>query len=272
MIGEMIKLNNGVEMPQIGLGTFKVQDNEDIVNSVKWALEAGYRHIDTAAIYRNEDGVGKGIKASGVPREEIFVTTKVWNSDQGYENTLAAFETSLKKLELEYIDLYLVHWPNEEPCMDTWKAMEKLYKDGRVKAIGVSNFEIDHLQKLLDNCEIKPVINQVELHPQFPQDELREFCKNNNIAVESWGPLMQGKIFDLPLMKDLSEKYGKSIAQIALRWQYQLGIVIIPKSIKKERIVSNVDIFDFEISAEDMKRIESLKGNRIGTAPRDVKF
>lgn len=271
MIGRKITLNNGVEMPQIGLGTFKVDDGQDVIDSVRWALEAGYRHIDTAAIYNNEEGVGIGIKQSRVSREEIFVTTKVWNSDQGYERTLEAFEQSLKKLDLDYVDLYLIHWP-KSLNLETWKALEKLYRDGRVRAIGVSNFKKHHIEEIIEKFDIVPMVNQVELHPQFPQDDLRDYCKKHNILIESWAPLMQGKIFEIPLMEELSKKYNKSIAQIAIRWQYQLGIIVIPKSIKKERITSNVDIFDFEILEEDMKRIESLKGDRIGPDPDFITF
>jgi diketogulonate reductase-like aldo/keto reductase len=263
---ETITLNNGVKIPKIGFGTFKVENGNDTINSVKKALEIGYRHIDTAAIYGNEEGVGQAIKESGVPREEIFLVSKVWNSEQGYDTTIKAFEESLKRLQTDYLDMYLIHWAKPKN-RETWKALETLYKEGKIKAIGVSNFEIHHLEDLLEVAEIIPVVNQVELHPQFPQEELREYCKKHNIAIEAWGPLMQGKIFEIPLMKELSIKYNKSIAQIALRWHYQQDIITIPKSIKPERIESNIDIFDFEISEEDMEKIKNLKGERIGLAP-----
>ncbi|MDN5303939.1 MAG: methylglyoxal/glyoxal reductase [Fusobacteriaceae bacterium] len=263
---ETITLNNGVKIPKIGFGTFKVENGNDTINSVKKALEVGYRHIDTAAIYGNEEGVGIAIKESGVPREEIFLVSKVWNSEQGYDTTIKAFEESLKRLQTDYLDMYLIHWAKPKN-RETWKALETLYKEGKIKAIGVSNFEIHHLEDLLEVAEIIPVVNQVELHPQFPQEELREYCKKHNIAIEAWGPLMQGKIFEIPLMKELSIKYNKSIAQIALRWHYQQDIITIPKSIKPERIESNIDIFDFAISAEDMEKIKTLKGERIGLAP-----
>jgi diketogulonate reductase-like aldo/keto reductase len=263
---ETITLNNGVKIPKIGFGTFKVDNGNDTINSVKKALEVGYRHIDTAAIYGNEEGVGIAIKESGVPREEIFLVSKVWNSEQGYDTTIKAFEESLKRLQTDYLDMYLIHWAKPKN-RETWKALETLYKEGKIKAIGVSNFEIHHLEDLLEVAEIIPVVNQVELHPQFPQEELREYCKKHNIAIEAWGPLMQGKIFEIPLMKELSIKYNKSIAQIALRWHYQQDIITIPKSIKPERIESNIDIFDFAISAEDMEKIKTLKGERIGLAP-----
>jgi diketogulonate reductase-like aldo/keto reductase len=198
-------------------------------------LKLGYRHIDTAAIYENEEAVGVGIKESKVPREEIFLTSKVWNDDQGYENTLKAFDLSLKKLGTNYLDLYLIHWP-KTLNKDTWRAMEKLYKEGKIKAIGVSNFKVHHLEDLLETAEIVPMVNQVEYHPQFPQTETHEFCKEHNIQLEAWGPLMQGKIFNIELMKELSSKYGKTIAQIALKWDLQMGVVTIPKSVTPSRI------------------------------------
>jgi diketogulonate reductase-like aldo/keto reductase len=263
---ECFRLNNGVLIPKIGFGTYKVEDGQETVNSIKWALEAGYRHIDTASIYRNEVSVGTGITESGIDRKEIFVTSKLWNDDQGYDNTIKAFKTSLKNLNMEYLDLYLIHWPQIQN-LQSWRALEDLYNDGLIKAIGVSNFQISHLKEIIENCRIKPMINQVELHPQFPQEELREFCGKNDIFIESWGPLMQGKIFSIPLMEELSEKYKKTIGQITLRWHYQIGVISLPKSVNKERIFSNIDIFDFEIEEEDMKKIKNLKGERIGTHP-----
>lgn len=266
-----IKLNNGVSIPRIGFGTYLIENGDMVINSVKTALDTGYRLIDTASIYGNEKGVGKAIEESGIPREDIFLTSKVWNTDQGYESALAAFEESLQRLRTDYLDMYLIHWP--KPLSgETWKAMEKLYKDGRVKAIGVSNFMIHHLELLLESCEIIPMVDQVELHPQFPQGKLREFCREHDIAVEAWAPLMKGKVFHIELMKELSEKNGKTIAQITLRWHYQLGHIAIPKSSKPERIRSNIDIFNFEISDEDMKQIEVLKGERIGPHPDKIDF
>lgn len=207
-------LNNGVKMPWLGFGVFKVQEGEEVVNSVKTAIEVGYRSIDTAAIYRNEEGVGKAIAESNVPREELFVTTKVWNGDQGYESTLAAFESSLNKLGLDYLDLYLIHWPvpSKGLYVETWKALEKLYKDGRVRAIGVSNFNVNHLENLLANCEIKPMVNQVEYHPVFNQKELHDFCKEKEIQLEAWSPLMQGSLLNDPVLVDIGNKYNKSTA------------------------------------------------------------
>lgn len=265
-------LHNGVEMPWLGLGVFKVQEGEEVVNSVKAALELGYKSIDTAAIYKNEEGVGKAIAESNVPREELFITTKVWNSEQGYEKTLAAFDESLAKLGLDYLDLYLIHWPTPQQAkyIDTWKALEKLYKDGRVRAIGVSNFQIHHLEDLIANCEIKPMVNQVEYHPRLAQVELLEFCKKNQIQLEAWSPLMQGGLIEDPTISEIAAKYNKSTAQVILRWDLQNGVVTIPKSIKPHRIAENADVFDFELSQEDMDKISSLnKDERVGPNPDD---
>jgi methylglyoxal/glyoxal reductase len=257
-------LNNGVKMPWLGFGVFKVQEGEEVVNSVKTALEVGYRAIDTAAIYGNEEGVGKAIAESNVPREELFVTTKVWNGDQGYESALAAFETSLNKLGLDYLDLYLIHWPvpSKGLYLETWKALEKLYKDGRVRAIGVSNFNVNHLEDLLANCEIKPMVNQVEYHPVFNQKELQDFCKKNEIQLEAWSPLMQGNLLNDPVLVEIANKYNKSTAQVILRWDIQTGVVSIPKSIKPNRIAENADIFDFELTQEDLNQISTLNQNQ----------
>ncbi len=268
---EPIRLRNGVAIPRIGFGTYLIEDGDMVSRAVKTALDVGYRLIDTASIYGNEKVVGRAIEESDISREDIFLTSKVWNSEQGYESTLRAFEASLERLKTDYLDLYLIHWP--KPISEkTWKALEKIYKNGKVKAIGVSNFMIHHLEPLLESCEISPMVDQVELHPQFPQGKLRAFCREQDIVVEAWGPLMQGKVFHVELMKELSEKYGKTIAQITLRWHYQLGHVAIPKSSKPERIRSNIDIFDFEISDEDMKRIETLKGERIGAHPDKINY
>ncbi len=265
-------LSNGVGIPWLGFGTFKIPEGEEVINSVKTALEVGYRHIDTAAVYRNETGVGKAIKESGVPREEIFVTSKVWNTDQGYDSTLKAFEESLKRLDTDYLDLYLIHWP-KPLSRETWKALERLYRERRVRAIGVSNFKIHHLEEILKDCEVKPMINQVEFHPQLTQPELREFCKKHGILLEAWAPLMQGKIFDIPLMVELGRKYNRPISQIVLRWDLQMGVVTIPKSVHPDRIRENAGIFDFEIAPEDMERIEELDtGIRIGPDPDHITF
>lgn len=266
-------LHNGVEMPWFGLGVFKVKEGTEVVNSVKAAIEAGYKSIDTAAIYGNEEGVGKAIAESNVPREELFITTKVWNSAQGYDTTLAAFEESMKKLGLEYLDLYLIHWPvpQQNKYKETWKVLEKLYKDGRVRAIGVSNFKEHHLKDLLDNCEVKPMVNQVEYHPRLTQTGIHKLCKQNGIQLEAWSPLMQGGLFEEPTLKEIAQKYGKSIAQVILRWDLQTEVVTIPKSITPHRIQENADIFDFELSADDMEKISSLNQNqRVGSDPDEM--
>jgi diketogulonate reductase-like aldo/keto reductase len=266
-----MKLNNGIEIPRIGFGTFKIEDGNTVIDTVKIALDSGYRLIDTASIYGNEKGVGRAIEQSNIPREDIFLTSKIWNTDQGYESTFEAFEESLEKLKTDYLDLYLIHWP-KPLSTETWNAMEKLYANGKIRAIGISNFMIHHIEPLLKECEIVPMVNQVELHPQFPQEKLRDFCKEHSIIIKSWGPLMQGRVFEVELMKELSQKYNKSIAQVTLRWHLQLGVISLPKSTKPERIKSNIGIFDFEISDEDMKRIETLKGDRIGIHPDKIDF
>ncbi|WEG14824.1 aldo/keto reductase [Pullulanibacillus sp. KACC 23026] len=256
-------LHNGVKMPWLGLGVFKVEDGTEVVNSVKAAIEAGYRSIDTAAIYGNEAGVGQAIAEANVPREDLFITTKLWNSNQGYDEALAAFDESLEKLGIDYLDLYLIHWPvpAQGKFVDSWKALEKLYKDGRVRAIGVSNFKEHYLQQLIDQCEIVPMVNQVEYHPRFNQAELHDFCKKHQIQLEAWSPLMQGGLLDNPTLIEIGKKYGKSPAQVILRWDLQTEVVTIPKSIKPHRIIENADVFDFELSEEDMANIASLNQN-----------
>lgn len=265
-------LNNGVKMPWLGFGTYKIEYKDTSTQYIKMALEAGYRHIDTAAVYGNEPIVGKALKEYGIPRDKVFITSKVWNNKHGYDKTLKAFQDTLKRLDTDYLDLYLIHWP-KKLNEDTWRAMEKLYKDGYIRAIGVSNFKIHHLKEIMKDSEIVPMVDQVEYHPQFPQTELHDFCKKNSIQLEAWGPLMQGKIFEIPLMKSLAEKYGRTISQIVLRWDLQMKIVTIPKSINENRIKENCNIYDFEISEEDMKRIESLNtGERIGHDPDTITF
>ncbi len=270
-------LNNGVKMPWLGLGVFKVEEGPELVNAVKTAIKHGYRSIDTAAIYGNEEGVGKGIqeglKEAGISREDLFVTSKVWNEDLGYESTLAAYETSLKKLGLDYLDLYLIHWPVEGKYKDAWRALETLYKEGRVKAIGVSNFQVHHLEDLMKDAEIKPVINQVELHPRLTQKELKAFCQDNNIQLEAWSPLMQGQLLDNEVLKEIAAKHNKSVAQIIVRWDLQNGVMTIPKSTKEHRIVENVDLFDFELTQEELEVIDGLNQNhRVGPDPDNFDF
>lgn len=270
---DRVALNNGVKMPIMGLGVFKVEDGNVVTEAVKAAIKNGYRHIDTASFYDNEAGVGQGIKESGIPREELFITTKVWNSDHGYESTLKAFEISLEKLGLEYLDLYLIHWPVRGKYVETWKALEKLYRDGKVKAIGVSNFNIHHLEDILKEGTIKPVINQVEYHPHLTQVELREFCEREEIQLEAWSPLKKGELLGDPVIQKLAEKHQKTPAQIILRWDIQNNVLTIPKSIKEHRIIENADIFDFSLTEEDMQEIDGLNINsRSGADPETFNF
>ena len=267
-----ISINNGVKMPILGLGTFKIPDGEKAVQTVLTALQAGYRHIDTAAKYKNESGVGEGIRQSGIPRQEIFVTTKLWNADHGYESTLRAFDKSLQRLGFDYLDLYLIHWSKPQN-KETWRAMEKLYREKRIRAIGVSNFHIHHLEELFTSCEIKPAVNQIEFHPRLQQEPLRDFCRKHQIQFEAYSPLMQGKILKNTLLKKLSEKYGRTVSQIILRWDIQLGVVAIPKSANPQRIKENIELFDFEISTEDMQAISSLnQDQRVGFDPDNFNF
>lgn len=274
---DTVTLHNGVKMPWLGLGVFKVEEGPELVNAVKTAIVKGYRSIDTAAIYGNEEGVGEGIrqglKEAGLSREDIFVTSKVWNADLGYEETLAAYETSLQKLGLEYLDLYLIHWPVEGKYKEAWKALETLYKEEKVRAVGVSNFQIHHLEDLMKDGEVKPVINQVEYHPRLTQKELHAFCQKHDIQLEAWSPLMQGELLDNDVLKEIAEKHGKSVAQIILRWDLQNGVVTIPKSTKEHRIVENSSLFDFELDAEDISKINELNQNhRVGPDPDNFDF
>ncbi|MBG9733537.1 aldo/keto reductase [Paenibacillus alvei] len=270
-------LHNGVKMPWFGIGVFKVEEGPELVNAVKAAIANGYRSVDTAAIYGNEEGVGQGIREgiqkAGISREDLFVTSKVWNADLGYESTIAAYETSLKKLGLEYLDLYLIHWPVEGKYKDAWKALETLYKEGRVKAIGVSNFQIHHLEELMKDAEIKPMVNQVEYHPRLTQKDLQSFCQEHGIQLEAWSPLMQGQLLDNEVLTEIARKYNKSVAQVILRWDLQNGVVTIPKSTKEHRIIENSTVFDFELTLEDMKQIDGLNQNhRVGPDPDNFDF
>ena len=272
-----ISLQNGVEMPWLGLGVFKVEEGQELVNAVKTAIKNGYRSIDTAAIYGNEVGVGQGVrealKENGLAREDLFVTSKVWNSELGYESTLAAYEESLMKLGLDYLDLFLIHWPVKGKYKEAWKALETLYKEGRVKAIGVSNFQVHHLEDLMKDAEVKPMVNQVEYHPRLTQKKLKAFCKEQNIQLEAWSPLMQGQLLNNVELQEIAEKYGKSVAQVILRWDLQNGVITIPKSTKEHRIVENASVFDFELTAEDIARIDSLNQNhRVGPDPDNFDF
>ncbi|MFB1043328.1 aldo/keto reductase [Streptomyces chrestomyceticus] len=265
-----ITLNNGVAMPQLGYGVWQVPDDE-AATAVGSALEAGYRSIDTAAIYGNEEGTGKALAASGIARDELFVTTKLWNDEQGYDSTLRAFDTSLGKLGLEYVDLYLIHWPMpaKDTYVDTYRAFEKIYEEGRAKAIGVSNFQPAHLERLMGETSVVPTVNQVELHPQLQQSELRAFHARHNIATEAWSPLGQGKdLLTNTTVTGLAEKYGRTPAQIVLRWHLQVGNVVIPKSVTPSRIKENIDVFGFELDDADMSALAALdSGTRLGPDP-----
>ncbi|MFE4671267.1 aldo/keto reductase [Streptomyces sp. NPDC056721] len=265
-----IILNNGVEMPQLGFGVWQVPDAE-AEKAVATALEAGYRSIDTAAIYGNEEGTGKAVAASGIAREKLFVTTKLWNADQGYDATLRAFDASLDKLGLDYLDLFLIHWPlpSKDSYVDTYKALEKIYADGRAKAIGVSNFLPEHLERLLGETSIIPAVNQIELHPHLQQRAAREFHAEQGITTEAWSPLGQGKgLLEVPAIVAIAQKHGRTPAQIVLRWHVQLGNVVIPKSVTPSRIVENIDVFDFELDIEDIAAISALnEDRRLGPDP-----
>ncbi|MEU5327129.1 aldo/keto reductase [Streptomyces parvus] len=264
-----LTLNNGVTIPQLGFGVFQVPDDETTA-AVSAALEAGYRSIDTAAVYGNEVGVGRALAASGIPREELFVTTKLWNADQGYEATLAAFDASLAKLGLDHVDLYLIHWPTPAHDLypESWRALEKLAADGRIRAAGVSNFQPAHLSRLLETGTLVPAVNQIELHPGLQQSELRAFHAGHGIATEAWSPLAQGALLKEEALVSIAERHGKSPAQVVLRWHLQLGNIVIPKSVTPERIRQNIDVFDFELSAADLDAVAALdRGMRTGPDP-----
>jgi diketogulonate reductase-like aldo/keto reductase len=272
-ISDAATLRNGVSMPWLGLGVLHIADGETVENAVRWALETGYRHIDTAAIYGNEVGVGRAIKQSGVSREDVFVTSKVWNRDQGYDQALAAFEASLERLDMDYVDLYLVHWPVEDKFKETWRALETIYDSGRARAIGVSNFLVHHLASLLEDARIVPMVDQVEFHPYLQQPDLQAFCRERQIQLEAWRPIMMGKVNAVPELVRLGQKYGKTPVQITLRWMIQRGVVVIPKSEQRARIQSNANIFDFELEARDLTFIDGLdRHERLGSDPDNFHF
>ncbi|WP_283152094.1 aldo/keto reductase [Guptibacillus hwajinpoensis] len=266
-------LHNGIKMPTLGLGVWKMENNEEVKNAVTAAIDAGYKAIDTAAAYKNEEGVGAAIKQNGIAREELFITSKVWNDDQGYESTIKAFEETISKLGIETLDLYLIHWPVEGKYKETWRAMEQLYKDGRIRAIGVSNFHPNHLEDLMKDAEIKPMVNQVEFHPLLNQQELRDYCKQHSIQMEAWSPLAQGKLLDHEVVKGIAEQHGKSTAQVIIRWDLEHEVVTIPKSSNPERIKQNFDVFDFELTTDNIRALDELNQNeRMGPDPDNFDF
>jgi 2,5-diketo-D-gluconate reductase A len=270
-----ILFHDGNSIPQVGLGVWRTP-NDTAVTAVQAALSAGYRHVDTAAVYENEDGVGEGIRASGIARSEIFLTTKLWNADQGYDSTLKAFDASLKRLGTDYVDLYLIHWPapKRDQYVDTWKAFIQLQKEGRARSIGVSNFHPEHLQRLIDETGVTPVINQIELHPDFPQKENRAWHERHRIVTESWSPLGQGTLLENPVVAKVAAKHGRTPAQVIIRWHIDNGLVVIPKSVTPSRIEENFKVFDFRLDAEDMATFADLEkdGKRIGPDPMTAAF
>lgn len=269
---ESTTLSNGLKMPWLGLGVWKVKDDGEAERTVASAIEAGYRSIDTAAAYNNEAGVGAGIRNSGIARDEIFVTTKIWNANQGYESSLTAFEESRRKLGVDVVDLLLIHWPVKEKYTETWRALEKLYRDGYVRAIGVSNFQVHHLQDIITTGEFIPMVNQVEYHPLLTQQELRTFAKSSNVQLMAWSPLMQGNL-DQSVLTEIGAKYGKSPAQVVLRWDLQNAVVTIPKSVNPVRLQENADIFDFALTPEEVAQISALNRNhRFGPDPDNFNF
>ncbi len=270
---QTMTLHNGIEMPYVGLGVYKMEDKEEAVHAIETAIKVGYRSIDTAWFYQNEDAVGEAVRNAAIPREQLFITTKVWNDHQGYDSTLKVFENSLQNLQMDYVDLYLIHWPVKGKYLDTWKALERLYDEGVVKAIGVSNFQTHHLEDIFTHRNEKPVINQVELHPRLSQEPLRAFCQKHQIAVEAWSPLARARFLQDPTINEVAKKYGKSPAQVILRWHLQNEVIIIPKSVTPARIKENADLFDFELSADDMDKINKLnKNQRFGKHPDHFAF
>lgn len=269
----LITLNNGVKMPQLGLGVWKAEDGPEVEQAVEAAIGYGYRLIDTASVYGNESGVGKAVKSSGVSREELFITTKLWNTDQGFDETLRAFDASLLNLGMDYVDLYLIHWPQPglDRASETWKAFERLYDEGRVRAIGVSNFQPEHLEDLLEQATVVPAVNQIELHPTFNQAETRKYCEEKGIQVESWSPLMRAPdLFENTVIREIADRHQKTPAQIILRWHIQSGLIAIPKSVTPDRIYENISIFDFELTDADMESINRLEAeNRVGPDPNE---
>ncbi|MEM9921540.1 MAG: aldo/keto reductase [Bacteroidota bacterium] len=255
-------LNNGIEMPSIGLGVLFAKNDGEVEHAVCSALKSGYRKIDTASAYGNEEGVGKGMRDSGIDRNDIFLTTKVWNTEQGYDQTLSSFDESLKRLQTDYVDLYLIHWPVKSKYKETYKAMEKLYSEGKAKAIGVCNFSIQQLEDLMEHSQVVPALNQVEMHPHLSQNELRAFSKKHKIQLEAWRPIMMGEVLEIPALVEIGKSHDKSAVQIALRWLIQRGVAAVPKSVNPKRIAANFSVYDFELTTDQMQTIESLNQDR----------
>lgn len=267
------QLANGIEMPRLGLGVYKMTEPDVAIHAINSALDYGYRHIDTASLYANEKEVGEAVRASNVSRKDIFITTKVWNSDQGYDQTLRAFEKSLKLLEMDYVDLYLTHWPVKETYIDTYRAIERLYDEKLIRATGVANHHEHHLEAIAVKANVKPMVNQIECHPRLTQYDLREYCAEQGIAITSWSPLARGRILEEPTLQRISGKYGRSTAQIIIRWHLQHDLIVIPKSENPSRIAENMDVYDFDLSFEDMKNIDALNLNeRTGADPDNFSF
>ncbi|PKR77885.1 aldo/keto reductase [Halalkalibacillus sediminis] len=264
-------LNNGVQMPGVGLGVYKADDGEEVTSAVRTAIDHGYRLIDTASFYGNERGVGEGIRESSMNQNDIFLTSKVWNDEQGYDETLRAFEASLGRFGFNNLDMYLIHWPVPGKFKETWKALERLYDERVIQAIGVSNFHKHHLEDLMKDANVKPAVNQVEYHPHLSQGELKPFCDKHDIRMQAWSPLKRGKLFDEPTVADIAREHGRTPAQIILRWDLQTGVATIPKSTNKERIVENADIFNFELSEHDMTRLKNMNiDDRTGPNPDEM--
>lgn len=269
------KLNNGVEIPALGLGVFRMDNDKDAYNSVRKAIDLGYRHIDTAMFYHNEAAIGRAVRESGVDRKELFVTTKLWNDDIARNNAQNAFETSLRTLGLDYVDLYLVHWPIKDKYVSVWHDMEKIYQSQKTRAVGVCNYQENHLQEVLNLKSLVPAVNQIELHPYLSQEPMVEFATQHNIFVESWSPLCSNKnnLLEEPVLNEIGQKYMKTAAQVVLRWNIERGLIVIPKSSNPKRQAENLDIFDFELTAEDMQKIDALnKDQRVGPHPDEVGF
>ena len=268
-----VPLHGTVEIPLLGFGVYKVRPGAETEDAVAAALDAGYRHIDTAALYRNEKGVGTSIAASGIKRSELFITTKLWNSDQGYESTLAALDDSLEKLGLDYVDLYLIHWPKPEHTEATWRAMEEIQASGKARAIGVSNFLPQHLDQLAETATVMPSINQIEFHPHLQSADVVEYCQDRGIVVEAWSPLKHGEIIDDPELIVIAEAHGVTVAQVVLRWMLQRGVVTLPKSITPSRIAENKDLYNFALTEEDIAAINAMdRGERVGPDPANFNF